>query len=106
MSTVAAAAHTGRTANIAASSRFAETIEGALLTQRSFCFSQGNLNAPCSFFLRSTDGRPMTDMHEKQLADEIDREVSDKGGLIALVLCLAVAGGLLIAGAMALFPAG
>lgn len=46
----------------------------------------------------------MTDFHEKQLADEIDREVSDKGGLVALVLCLAVAGGLLFAGAMALFP--
>lgn len=48
----------------------------------------------------------MTDVHEKELADQIDREVSDKGGLIALVLCLCVAGGLVIAGAMALFPAG
>lgn len=48
----------------------------------------------------------MTDLHEKQLADEIDREVSDKGGLVALILCLSVAGGLLLAGAMALFPAG
>jgi hypothetical protein len=48
----------------------------------------------------------MTDFHEKQLADEIDREVSDRGGLVALVLCLAVAGCLVVAGAMALFPAG
>lgn len=48
----------------------------------------------------------MTDVHEKELAEQIDREVSDKGGLIALILCLSVAGGLLIAGAMALFPAG
>lgn len=46
----------------------------------------------------------MTDVHEKELAEQIDREVSDKGGLVALVLCLCVAGGLLIAGAMALFP--
>lgn len=48
----------------------------------------------------------MTDVNEKELADQIDREVSDRGGLIALVLCLSVAGGLLIAGAMALFSAG
>lgn len=48
----------------------------------------------------------MTEVPEKELADQIDREVSDRGGLIALVLCLAVAGGLLVAGAMALFPAG
>lgn len=47
----------------------------------------------------------MTDVHEKELSEQIDREVSDKGGLVALVLCLCVAGGLLIAGAMALFPA-
>jgi hypothetical protein len=46
----------------------------------------------------------MTDVHEKELAEQIDREVSDKGGLVALVLCLSVAGGLLIAGAMAFFP--
>lgn len=48
----------------------------------------------------------MTEVHEKELADQIDREISNRGGLIALVLCLSVAGGLLIAGAMALFPAG
>jgi len=48
----------------------------------------------------------MTDIHEKELAEELDRELSDKGGLVALVLCLAVAGGLLVAGATALFPAG
>ena len=48
----------------------------------------------------------MTEVHEKELADQIDREVSDRGGLVALLLCLCVAGGLLIAGAMAMFPQG
>lgn len=48
----------------------------------------------------------MTDVHEKELAEQIDREVSDRGGLVALVLCLCVAGGLVLAGAMALFPVG
>ncbi len=48
----------------------------------------------------------MTDINEKELAEEIDRDVSDKGGLVALVLCLCMAGGLLIAGAMAFLPAG
>ncbi|MDP3492101.1 MAG: hypothetical protein Q8R82_03230 [Hyphomonadaceae bacterium] len=48
----------------------------------------------------------MTDVHEKELADQIDREVSDRGGLVALLLCLSVAAGLLIAGGMALLPQG
>ena len=47
----------------------------------------------------------MTDMHEQELADEIDREVSNKGGLLALVLCLAVAAGLVVAGSAALLGA-
>lgn len=47
----------------------------------------------------------MTEVQEKELVEQIERDVSDKGGLIALVLCLAVAAGLLIAGLMALFPA-
>jgi hypothetical protein len=48
----------------------------------------------------------MTKFSEEEIAAEIDRDVSDKGGLVALALCLCVAGGLLIAGAMAFFPAG
>lgn len=48
----------------------------------------------------------MTDINERELAEQIDRDVSNKGGLVALVLCLCVAGGLLLAGAMSLFPAG
>lgn len=50
--------------------------------------------------------RPMTDIDEEELARQIDRDVAAKGGLVALVLCLCVAGGLLIAGAVALFPQG
>jgi hypothetical protein len=48
----------------------------------------------------------MTDVQEKELVEQIERDVADRGGLVALVLCLTVAGGLLIAGAMAFFPAG
>ena len=44
----------------------------------------------------------MTDMHEQELADEIDREVSDRSGLWALVICLMAAGGLVVAGSAAL----
>ncbi len=47
----------------------------------------------------------MTDLHEKELAEEIDREVSDKRGLIALAVCLLVAIGLLVAGASAILTA-
>ncbi len=47
----------------------------------------------------------MTDINEQELAEEIDRDVSDKGGLVALVLCLCVAAALVVAGSMALFPA-
>lgn len=48
----------------------------------------------------------MTDIQEKELADQIDREVSNRGGLVALLLCLCVAGALLVAGAMAMLPQG
>lgn len=44
----------------------------------------------------------MTDLPEQELADEIDREIADRGGLWALVICLSVAGGLVVAGSMAL----
>jgi hypothetical protein len=40
----------------------------------------------------------MTDIHEKDIADQIDREVASSDGLLALVLCLAVAAGLAVAG--------
>lgn len=47
----------------------------------------------------------MTEIQEKELIEQIERDVTDRGGLVALVLCLSVAGGLLIAGLMAFFPA-
>ena len=47
----------------------------------------------------------MTEVQEKELVEQIERDVADRGGLIALMLCLCVAGGLLIAGLMAFFPA-
>ncbi len=47
----------------------------------------------------------MTEVQEKELVEQIEREVTHRGGLIALVVCLSVAGGLLIAGLMAFFPA-
>jgi hypothetical protein len=54
--------------------------------------------------LRRT-GEAMTDIHEKELADQIDREVASSDGLMALVLCLSVAAGLVVAGVAALFGA-
>jgi hypothetical protein len=54
--------------------------------------------------LRSEEG-VMVDPNEKRIREEIDREVSDKGGLIALVLCLVVAIGLLVAGTLAFLQA-
>jgi hypothetical protein len=47
----------------------------------------------------------MTDIHEKELADQIDREVAASDGLMALVLCLSVAAGLVVAGVAALLGA-
>jgi hypothetical protein len=47
----------------------------------------------------------MTDIHEKELADQIDREVASSDGLMALVLCLSVAAGLVVAGVAALWGA-
>ncbi|HPN06568.1 MAG TPA: hypothetical protein PK050_12230 [Hyphomonadaceae bacterium] len=48
----------------------------------------------------------MTEIQEKELIEQIERDVTNRGGLVALVLCLSVAAGLLVAGAMAFFPAG
>ncbi len=40
----------------------------------------------------------MTDIREKEIADQIDREIASSDGLVALVLCLAAAAGLAVAG--------
>jgi hypothetical protein len=56
------------------------------------------------FALRRTD-EAMTDIHEKELADQIDREVASSDGLMALVLCLSVAAGLVVASVAALLGA-
>jgi hypothetical protein len=45
----------------------------------------------------------MTDIHEKELAEQIDREVESSDGLLLLVLCLAVTAGIVVAGVSALF---
>ena len=39
----------------------------------------------------------MPSPEEKEIVDELDREVSRKGSLIALVACLALAGGMFVA---------
>lgn len=44
----------------------------------------------------------MTDIHEKEIADQIDREIASSDGLLALVLCLSVAAGLVVAGVASL----
>lgn len=47
----------------------------------------------------------MTDSQDKDIADQIDREVTSKDGLLALVLCLSATVGLAAAGVASLFGA-
>jgi len=47
----------------------------------------------------------MTDLHEQELADQIDREIASTDGLMALVLCLSVAAGLVVAAVVSLLGA-
>jgi len=44
----------------------------------------------------------MTDIHEKDIADQIDREIHAPDGLLALVVCLSVTVGLAVAGVITL----
>jgi hypothetical protein len=44
----------------------------------------------------------MTDIHEQEIADQIDREIASTDGLLALVLCLSAAAGLMVAGVVSL----
>jgi len=45
----------------------------------------------------------MDEMNERDLAREIDREVSDRRGQIALWVCLGVVAGVVLIGAVMLF---
>jgi hypothetical protein len=47
----------------------------------------------------------MTDIREKDIADQIDREVASKDGLLALVICLSATVGLAAAGVASLLGA-
>jgi hypothetical protein len=47
----------------------------------------------------------MTHIHEKEIAEQIDRDVRATDGLIALVACLSVTVGLVVAGAITLIGA-
>jgi hypothetical protein len=47
----------------------------------------------------------MIDIHEQEIADQLDQEVASSGGLLALVVCLSVAVGLVVASATALLGA-
>ena len=47
----------------------------------------------------------MTDIPEKDIADQIDREIASKEGLLALVLCLSATVGLAAAGVATLLGA-
>ena len=48
----------------------------------------------------------MNDENERQLMEELDREVSRTGSLFALIACLAIATGLAVAAAVAMAPPG
>lgn len=45
----------------------------------------------------------MHNPEERQIMEELDREVSRKGGLVALIVCLIVAIALVVAGTMGMF---
>jgi hypothetical protein len=45
----------------------------------------------------------MSNSDERDIVEQLDREVSGKGGLVTLVMCLLVAGGLLVVMAMDVF---
>jgi hypothetical protein len=47
----------------------------------------------------------MTDLHGRQIADQIEREVTSPNGLVALLLRLSTAVGLAIAGGLSMFGA-
>jgi hypothetical protein len=54
---------------------------------------------PASFILLSdTESETMTDIHEKDLANEIDRDIDSGHGMLALLVCLSVTVGLALAG--------
>jgi hypothetical protein len=44
----------------------------------------------------------MDEMNDNELSRQIDREVSGKAGLIALVVCMAVIAGIVVAGVVVL----
>ena len=48
----------------------------------------------------------MTDIDDEEIARQIDRDLSDKGSLVALVFCLLTVIGLLVAGSIAFLHAG
>lgn len=48
----------------------------------------------------------MHDSDERRLMEELDREVSRKGSLFALIACLAIATGFAVAAAMAMSSIG
>lgn len=67
----------------------------------------GNWLADAAFrFQTSHYVSNMNDHEERQLMEELDREVSRKGSLFALIACLAIATGLAVAAAVAMVPPG
>jgi hypothetical protein len=47
----------------------------------------------------------MTHIHERETADQIDRDIESPDGLLALLICLSVTVGLALAGVADLFGA-
>ncbi len=45
----------------------------------------------------------MDEMNDNELSRQLDREVSGKAGLVALVICLAVVAGIVLAGGIVFF---
>jgi hypothetical protein len=93
--------------NIAARSRFILT-KGALAwpVLPLFVYAAGTWSARVHFTHGGgSGGETMTDNPERDIADQIEREVASKNGLLALVLCLSVTVGLAAAGVATLLGA-
>jgi len=73
--------------------------------RRSLRMRGGNCRADAAFRLQTAQRvSNMNDQEERQLMEELDREVSRKGSLFALIACLAIATGLAVAAAVAMVP--
>ena len=84
---------------------FEESLGRALRKRRPLRICDGNRGTDAAFRWQTLHYvSNMNDHDERQLIEELDREVSRKGSLFALIACLAIATGLAVAAAVAMVP--